>query len=50
LAKLLKEKGVVLTTKKLYDNQLPEWTEELVDSKELNISQKGADVAGGSYW
>jgi DNA polymerase-3 subunit delta len=40
LAKLLKEKGVVLTTKKLYDNQLPEWTEDLVQSKELNISQK----------
>jgi len=40
LAKLLKEKGVVLTTKKLYDNQLPEWTEELVQSKELAISQK----------
>ncbi len=40
LAKILKEKGVVLTTKKLYDNQLPEWTEELVESKELNISQK----------
>jgi DNA polymerase-3 subunit delta len=40
LAKLLKEKGVVLTTKKLYDNQLPEWTEELVQSKELNIAQK----------
>jgi len=40
LAKLLKEKGVVLTTKKLYDNQLPEWTEELVQSKELNMSQK----------
>ena len=40
LAKLLKEKGVVLTTKKLYDNQLPEWTEELVESKGLNISQK----------
>ena len=40
LAKLLKEKGVVLTTKKLYDNQLPEWTEELAESKELNISQK----------
>jgi len=40
LAKLLKEKGVVLTTKKIYDNQLPEWTEELVESKELNISQK----------
>jgi DNA polymerase-3 subunit delta len=40
LAKLLKEKGVVLTTKKLYENQLPEWTEELVESKELSISQK----------
>src|SRR4029079_9675587 len=40
LAKLLKEKGVVLTTKKLYDNQLHEWTEELVQSKELSISQK----------
>jgi DNA polymerase-3 subunit delta len=40
LAKLLKEKGVVLTTKKLYDNQLPEWTDELVQSKELTISQK----------
>lgn len=40
LAKLLKEKGVVLTTKKLYDNQLPEWTEELVASKGYSISQK----------
>src|SRR5678815_1622103 len=40
LAKLLKEKAVVLTTKKLYDNQLPEWTDELVESKELSISQK----------
>ena len=40
LAKLLKEKGVVLTTKKLYDNQLPEWTEEVVQSKGHSISQK----------
>src|SRR5262245_42173902 len=40
LAKLLKEKGTVLTTKKLYDNQLPEWTEELVQSKGHSISQK----------
>src|SRR5215470_6449681 len=40
LAKLLKEKGVVLSTKKLYDNQLPEWTDELVQSKGLSISQK----------
>src|SRR5437773_8201511 len=40
LAKLLKERGVVLTTKKLYDNQLPEWTDELVQSKGHSISQK----------
>ena len=40
LAKLLKEKGVVLTTKKLYDNQLPEWTEELIQSKGHTISSK----------
>ena len=40
MAKLLKEKGVVLTTKKLYDSQLPEWTEELVESKNHSISQK----------
>jgi len=40
LARLLKEKGVVLSTKKLYDNQLPEWTEELVESRGHSISQK----------
>ena len=40
LAKLLKEKGVVLTTKKLYDNQLPEWTDELIQSKGHTISSK----------
>jgi DNA polymerase-3 subunit delta len=40
LAKLLKEKGVVLSTKKLYDNQLPEWTEELIESKGHSVSRK----------
>src|SRR5580704_11130953 len=40
LAKLLKEKAEVLTTKKMYDNQLPEWTSELVKSKGYGISQK----------
>jgi DNA polymerase III subunit delta len=40
LAKLLKEKGELLTLKKLYDNQLPEWTSELVSSKGYSISQK----------
>jgi DNA polymerase III subunit delta len=40
-AKLIKEKGVLVTTKKMYDNQLPEWTQELLQSKGLTISQKG---------
>jgi DNA polymerase-3 subunit delta len=40
LAKLLKEKGEMLTTKKLYDNQLPEWTTDLVHSKGYTIQQK----------
>jgi DNA polymerase-3 subunit delta len=39
LAKVLKEKGEVLTTKKMYDNQLPEWANELVQSKGYDISQ-----------
>lgn len=39
-AKVLKEKGVMLTTKKMYDNQLPEWTVEMVRSKGLSIGQK----------
>ena len=40
LAKLLKEKGEVLSTKKMYDNQLPEWTSELLQSKGYGISPK----------
>src|SRR6187549_477073 len=33
-AKTLKEKGVFVSTKKIYDNQLPEWTQELLKSKD----------------
>ncbi len=40
-AKLIKEKGVLLTTKKIYDSQLPEWTQNLLQVKGLTISQKG---------
>lgn len=40
-AKVLKEKGVFITTKKIYENQLPEWTQQLVQSKGLAISPKG---------
>ena len=40
LAKLLKEKAVFFTTKKLYDNELPEWTQALVRSKGFTITNK----------
>lgn len=40
LAKLLKEKGEMLTTKKMYENQLPDWTSNLIQSKGFSITQK----------
>lgn len=39
-AKLLKQKTELLTTKKLYENQLPDWTNKLIQSKGLTISHK----------
>ena len=40
LAKQLKQKTVLLSTKKLYDNELPEWTSQMVNSKGLDIQNK----------
>jgi DNA polymerase-3 subunit delta len=40
LAKLLKDKAELFTTKKMYDNQLPEWTSGLIRSKGFEITQK----------
>lgn len=40
LAKLLKTKAELLSTKKLSDSKLPEWTSELIASKGYSISQK----------
>ena len=40
MAKMLKEKAVLFTSKKLYDNELPEWTNDLVKSKGYTISNK----------
>ncbi len=40
-AKLVKEKGVLVTTKKMYDKELPEWTQQLLHSKGLSITPKG---------
>lgn len=39
-SKVLKDKGEVFTTKKLYDNQLPEWVNQMVERHGLNINQK----------
>ncbi len=39
--KLVKEKGVLLTTKKMYDRELPEWTQQLLRSKGLTITPRG---------
>lgn len=40
LAKLLKQNAEVLSTKKMYDNQLPDWTNDLVQSKGYSINRK----------
>lgn len=38
--KLVKENGVLVTTKKLYDRELPEWTQNMVHAKGLTITPK----------
>lgn len=40
-AKLIKENGVLFSSKKMYDSQLPEWTQELLQQKGFTITQKG---------
>ncbi len=44
LAKLLKTKGVVLSTKKMYENQLPEWTTQMIQQHGLTISPKALNL------
>jgi DNA polymerase-3 subunit delta len=40
LAKMLKDKAVLFTSKKLYDNELPDWTSGLIKSKGFTITNK----------
>ena len=40
LSKLLKQKGEMLTTKKMYDSQLPAWAGDMVNRHGLSITQK----------
>ena len=40
-AKIVKETGELISTKKMYDSKLPEWTQEMLHLKGLTITQKG---------
>lgn len=40
LSKLLKEKAEVITTKKMYDSELPAWTQEFIEAKGYQPTQK----------
>ncbi len=40
LAKILKQKAELFSTKKMYDSQLPEWTNNMVQQHGLTIDQK----------
>jgi DNA polymerase-3 subunit delta len=40
MAKLLKDKAVFMSTKKMYDSALPEWTSDLVKAKGFSITKK----------
>jgi DNA polymerase III subunit delta len=44
MAKNLKKVAEVLSTKKLYENQLPDWTNEMVRSKGFSIEPKAAHL------
>ena len=48
-AKTIKEKGVLLTTKKIYDSQVPEWTKELLKSKRAYHYAQSIGFAGRSH-
>jgi DNA polymerase-3 subunit delta len=39
-SKVIKDKGEIFSTKKLYDNQLPEWVNNMVQHHGLSINQK----------
>jgi DNA polymerase-3 subunit delta len=49
-AKLLKDRGVLLSTKKIYENQLPQWTEEIVHEHGYEISRKALMLLVDHIW
>ena len=49
-AKLIKEKGVLVTTKRLYEQDLRSFAESLVNEKGVVHSTHGVELAGRPYW
>jgi DNA polymerase-3 subunit delta len=47
LAKILKGKAEVVSTKKLYDNELPEWTSTMITARGLSIQSKALQMLVG---
>lgn len=43
-SKAVKQYGELLSTKKIYDNQLPEWTAELIAAKGLSIQSNALSI------
>lgn len=39
-SKLVKDNGVMVTTKKMYDRDLPEWTQQMVQARGLSMSPR----------
>jgi DNA polymerase-3 subunit delta len=44
LPKVIAKSGELLSTKKLYDNQLPEWIEQMVESQGLTIEPRAIEM------
>ncbi len=44
LAKTLKEKAIVFESKRLYDNQVPDWIRDYLKSKKLNINPAACEL------
>jgi DNA polymerase-3 subunit delta len=43
-SKAVKQNGELLSTKKIYDNQLPEWTSEMIAAKGLSIQSNALSI------
>ncbi|MEO6169098.1 MAG: DNA polymerase III subunit delta [Chitinophagales bacterium] len=44
VAKAIQSTGVVMTTKKLYDNQVPDWIHEYLKERNLTIHEQAAEL------